>query len=221
MTRTSLIGLSVGGVILLAAVGGGVWYLRSRSTAYLAPTTTTNTSTQSASNIDPSLDTDGDGLTDVEEAQLGTDPTKVDTDGNGFSDYEDTRGSRVADVPSEVFFVPSDPNQELIARLTQASGTSTSPQEPEPVSEPEALPVGAMDEDNDGLTRDQELQLGTDAQDADTDDDGLNDGDEVKKYRTNPTVKDTDNDTFGDGEEVRNGYNPLGAGKCPTTDCIL
>ncbi len=33
------------------------------------------------------LDTDGDGLLDGEEIQLGTDPTKVDTDGDGVNDY--------------------------------------------------------------------------------------------------------------------------------------
>ena len=32
-------------------------------------------------------DRDHDGLTDVEEASLGTDPTKADSDGDGFSDY--------------------------------------------------------------------------------------------------------------------------------------
>jgi len=37
----------------------------------------------------PAVDTDGDGLTDAQEASLGTDPTKPDTDGDGLSDgYE-------------------------------------------------------------------------------------------------------------------------------------
>ncbi len=35
------------------------------------------------------LDTDGDGLLDGEETQLGTDPTKVDTDGDGVNDYDE------------------------------------------------------------------------------------------------------------------------------------
>lgn len=37
------------------------------------------------------LDTDGDGLTDVEESQLGTDPSKPDTDGDGLNDREEVR----------------------------------------------------------------------------------------------------------------------------------
>ena len=35
---------------------------------------------------DKNLDTDGDGLTDVQEASLGTDPADADTDGDGISD---------------------------------------------------------------------------------------------------------------------------------------
>ena len=35
---------------------------------------------------DPSVDTDGDGLTDAEERELGSDPAKVDTDGDGWED---------------------------------------------------------------------------------------------------------------------------------------
>jgi len=35
------------------------------------------------------LDSDGDGLTDSEEAELGTDPMREDTDSDGFSDAEE------------------------------------------------------------------------------------------------------------------------------------
>ncbi len=38
---------------------------------------------------DLSQDTDEDGLTDVEEAELGTDPNKKDTDGDGYSDSDE------------------------------------------------------------------------------------------------------------------------------------
>ncbi|MDO8617899.1 MAG: calcium-binding protein [Candidatus Uhrbacteria bacterium] len=46
------------------------------------------------------------------------------------------------------------------------------------------------DSDQDGLTDEQELKLGTD-----------------------PHNPDTDGDGYPDGEEVQKGYNPLGAGK--------
>ena len=38
---------------------------------------------------EPSTDTDGDGLTDSEEATLGTDPNLADSDGDGFSDGQE------------------------------------------------------------------------------------------------------------------------------------
>ena len=41
---------------------------------------------------DPALtDTDGDGLSDLEERDLGTDGTQYDTDGDGYSDYEENQ----------------------------------------------------------------------------------------------------------------------------------
>lgn len=36
-----------------------------------------------------SVDTDGDGLLDDEESELGTDPTSADSDGDGFADGEE------------------------------------------------------------------------------------------------------------------------------------
>ncbi len=68
------------------------------------------------------------------------------------------------------------------------------------------------DLDDDGLTNQEEKELGTDPKIADTDGDGLKDGDEVNVYRTNPLKADTDGDGLNDGEEV-NQYktNPLKA----------
>jgi outer membrane protein OmpA-like peptidoglycan-associated protein/opacity protein-like surface antigen len=62
------------------------------------------------------------------------------------------------------------------------------------------------DPDKDGLTNDEEAKLGTDPNNPDTDGDGLNDGDEVRKYKTDPLKKDTDGDGLNDGSEV-NKYN--------------
>ena len=36
----------------------------------------------------------------------------------------------------------------------------------------------------------------------DTDGDGLNDGDEITNYETNPTLEDTDGDGLNDGDEI-------------------
>lgn len=70
-----------------------------------------------------------------------------------------------------------------------------------------------VDSDKDGLDDVREKELGTDPYNADTDGDGLSDGDEVIIWKTNPLNPDTDGDSYKDGDEVRNGYNPLGPGK--------
>ena len=62
----------------------------------------------------------------------------------------------------------------------------------------------SSDKDGDGLTKGEELELGTDPNNADTDGDGLNDGAEVKQYNTDPKNTDTDGDGLKDGEEVMN-----------------
>ena len=61
---------------------------------------------------------------------------------------------------------------------------------------------GSADPDHDGLTNDQEKEFGTDKNNPDTDGDGLSDGEEVFKYKTNPTKADTDGDGLTDGQEV-------------------
>ena len=66
------------------------------------------------------------------------------------------------------------------------------------------------DKDLDSLREDQELALGLDPCAADTDADGLDDGDEVLVYDTNPTDPDTDGDSLTDGAEVNtHGTDPL------------
>jgi len=62
--------------------------------------------------------------------------------------------------------------------------------------------TGALDNDGDGLTNAEELGLGTDPDDEDTDDDALDDGFEVNDSLTDPLVADTDEDGLLDGEEV-------------------
>ncbi len=58
------------------------------------------------------------------------------------------------------------------------------------------------DKDKDGLTKGEELEIGTDPNNSDTDGDGLSDGTEVKEYNSNPLVADTDGDGLSDGDEV-------------------
>ena len=59
------------------------------------------------------------------------------------------------------------------------------------------------DKDFDGLTDSEEEKLGTDPAAADTDRDGLLDGDEVKQFKTNPKKADSDGDGVSDTVAVR------------------
>lgn len=62
---------------------------------------------------------------------------------------------------------------------------------------------GPTDSDRDGLPDSEEIQLGTDPYDPDTDKDELTDGEEVYKYQTDPLNPDTDWDGLMDGAEVK------------------
>ena len=72
--------------------------------------------------------------------------------------------------------------------------------------------LGPADSDGDGLLDDDELAFGTDPFDADTDDDGLQDGTEVDVASgtgcPNPLLLDSDGDTLSDGQEVAGGTDP-------------
>mgnify|MGYP005846778371 CR=1 FL=1 len=65
------------------------------------------------------------------------------------------------------------------------------------------------DADQDGLMDGEEILLGTDPYAVDTDGDGLSDGNEVYIYGTDPTRSDTDGDGLSDRDELRWGSDPL------------
>lgn len=72
------------------------------------------------------------------------------------------------------------------------------------------LQLPLIDSDNDGLSNVAEIQLGTNALNPDTDNDGLTDFEEDQTYATNPLAWDSDGDTLSDGDEVNlHGTNPL------------
>ena len=116
-------------------------------------------------------DTDGDGLPDGYEAlTLGTDPTKPDTDDNGVLDCDE------------------DFDEDGLTNLQEyEQGT-------EPYNE---------DTDGDGLKDGEEINTyGTDPLKVDTDDDGLDDGDEIY-FETDPLNPDSDGNGISDGDEKR------------------
>ena len=116
-------------------------------------------------------DTDGDNLPDGYEAlTLGTDPTKPDTDDNGVLDCDE------------------DFDEDGLTNLQEYElGT-------EPYNE---------DTDGDGLKDGEEINTyGTDPLKVDTDDDGLDDGDEIY-FETDPLNPDSDGNGISDGDEKR------------------
>jgi outer membrane protein OmpA-like peptidoglycan-associated protein len=180
-------------------------------------------------------DDDGDGLSNGEEARLGTDPLNPDSDGDGLSDGDevkvyhtnplnpDTDGDGLPDG-EEVFKYHTDPGkydtdgdglsdyEELFRYHTDplkqdSDGDGLS--DGEEVLKYHTDPLKA-DTDGDGLSDYEEVKVyHTDPLKGDTDGDGLTDGDEVHRYHTDPLKVDTDRGGVGDGVEVRRGTNPL------------
>ena len=129
-----------------------------------------------------SNDADGEGLTDSEEMNLGTDPHNPDTDGDGLNDYEEVRV-----YASDPMKADTDGDNLLDYDEVREHGTS----------------VVKPDTDSDGLHDGAEIARNTDPMKPDTDGDGLIDGDEVHDYKTEPVAVDTDEDGLSDGEEIR------------------
>ena len=78
-------------------------------------------------------------------------------------------------------------------------------------------PVDAFeDRDKDGLSALEEFNIGTNLNNADTDGDGIDDGEEtvagVDGFITNPLLADTDGDGIPDGVEITVNSNPTDAG---------
>ena len=59
------------------------------------------------------------------------------------------------------------------------------------------------DADNDALRKKDEVTIGTDPKNADSDWDGLNDGEEFITYNTDPLSRDSDRDGLSDHDEVK------------------
>ncbi|NMB77054.1 MAG: DUF11 domain-containing protein [Myxococcales bacterium] len=86
------------------------------------------------------------------------------------------------------------------------------------------IDVGNADPDGDGLTNAQEAALGTDPDDADSDDDGLSDGEEESAFVTDPLDFDSDDDGLSDGQEAGRSDgipDPDGGGPLGGTDASI
>lgn len=139
-------------------------------------------------------DSDGDGLTDAQEAELNTDPSAVDTDGDGLTDGDEVLVYGTAPL------APDTDGDGFLDGDEVSQGT-------DPLN-PASYPGAPVDSDGDGMPDALEYEIGTDPFDVDTDDDGLTDGDEYYVYQTGTLNPDTDGDGFLDGQEIENGTDP-------------
>ncbi|MER7457485.1 hypothetical protein [Micromonospora sp. NPDC126480] len=128
---------------------------------------------------DGAEDVDNDGLTNLQEQDLGTSPTNPDTDGDGLNDgAELARGTN-----------------PLVADQLRAPPL---PGEAPPIETNPTL----TDVDGDGLADIFEEEHGSDPANPDSDGDGLSDGAEVDQYLINPIAADTDGDGLRDDYEL-------------------
>ncbi|MDP2312722.1 MAG: hypothetical protein Q8P41_07440 [Pseudomonadota bacterium] len=180
-------------------------------------------------------DQDCDGLTDAQEAEIGTDPATADSDGDGLGDWEellngtdplddDTDGDGILDSED------AEPGTDATADtdgdglgddLEAAFGTDPNDADTDndDVTDLDELLNGTDplddDSDDDGMTDGQEEAAGTDPQNEDTDGDGLTDGDEVAEHGTDPLDADTDGDGVDDTTELLAGSDANDAADVP------
>jgi hypothetical protein len=126
-------------------------------------------------------DLDGDGLTDEQEFENGTDVDRRDTDADGLLD-----GTEVKEYGTDPLSNDTDADGLRDAREIGGVTNATDP-----------------DTDGDGLSDGAEVnEYDSDPTEVDTDGDGLTDREEVTEYGTDPTEVDTDGDLLGDALEV-------------------
>ncbi len=158
-------------------------------------------------------DTDHDGLTDGQEVKTyKTNPLKTDTDGDGLSDGEEVLKYHTDPLKSDTDGDGLSDGDEILKYHTDplkadTDGDGLSDGEEVLIYHTEPLQV---DTDGDGLSDWEEVKIyHTDPLKKDTDGDGLSDFEEVRKYKTDPLKADTDGGGVPDGQEVRRGTNPL------------
>ena len=138
-------------------------------------------------------DTDDDGLPNLIEKEVGSDPYNPDTDGDNLPD-----GYEALTLGTDSTKPDTDDNGVLDCDEDFDEDGLTNLQEYEHGTEPYN-----EDTDGDGLKDGEEINTyGTDPLKVDTDDDGLDDGDEIY-FETDPLNPDTDGNGVFDGNEKR------------------
>lgn len=169
------------------------------------------------------IDTDGDGVRDLDDAfpddatewsdfdgdGIG-DNADLDDDNDGLLDEEELEGGTDplnSDTDGDNFLdgedaFPLDSSEWLDTDGDGVGDNSDAfPDDPSESADNDEDGIGDnadTDDDNDGLSDEEEELLGTNPLSVDTDRDGLNDPDEIK-MKTNPLIADTDGDKSRDG----------------------
>ncbi|MFT7624711.1 MAG: hypothetical protein ACI9WU_003900, partial [Myxococcota bacterium] len=179
------------------------------------------------------LDDDNDGLKDVDEALIGTDPLDQDTDDGGATDLQELiQGTNPVNNPADDFAACVDNDGDGFGTGAGCNGpdcndgfaTCTT----ECIhSDDDGVPNCAdSDDDDDGAPDDIEAVVGTDPLDPDTDDGGVTDGKELANGTdplnpaddSQPCI-DSDGDGFGVGATCLGPDCNDGFATC-TTSCV-
>lgn len=122
-----------------------------------------------------------------------------------------TRGTSGTDLlgPDGTYSVSDTPPSDVSVGDNSALAPAPEPVYDTPVETVDSAPVDTAiasdtDMDGDNYPDAQELEVGLDPANSDTDGDGVADGDEVNIYGTDPWSWDTDGDGRGDGDELYN-----------------
>jgi hypothetical protein len=143
-------------------------------------------------------------LTDGQQAYLTATANDLeDGDLSGFINWSDDASSETA-LGGIFAFTPALGTHNVTLSVTDTEGRQSS----NIIIITVVGSIGDLDNDADGLTNDEEDAEGTDLDNADSDNDGLLDGEEVKQHLTNPLTSDSDGDGMDDKYEVDNNFNP-------------
>ena len=185
------------------------------------------------------VDTDGDGLSDRRETDLGTDPNDADTDDDGIIDGQEPRLDQDTDGDGLINALDPDSDNDGLFDGTEVGSDCIDNQDnarrnsncipdadPTTVTDPlnpdtdgGGVPDGVEDVNKDGAFDGNERNPldPTDDQGADTDADGLPDATE-EMLGSDPNDPDTDDDGLVDGAELNPGADIDGDGLVAVLD---
>ncbi|MDC3984848.1 MopE-related protein [Polyangium jinanense] len=149
-------------------------------------------------NVVPPMDSDGDGLTDDEEADLGTDPNDADSDDDGVIDGQEPSPGEDTDGDGKKNALDPDSDNDGLFDGTELGLACSDP------ATDAAAETCVPDADKGATT--------TDPLDADTDNGGLNDGEE--DANKNGMVDTGESDPLDPADDAPEGIILTGNGLC-------